>query len=102
MVEWRVGIVSEEWNRDWFGIQDDNPFVILSETMVEISALDIGFDLARKYLKDERVIDWGSLAWRGSRDDFTLLAKELKWVDSSEFDFMREGELYGLVFIELY
>jgi len=102
MVEWRVGIISEKWDRDWFGVQDDNPFGVLSESVVEISALGIGFDLARKYLRDERTIDWGSLAWRGSRDDFIQLARELRNDDSSAFDFMHEGKMYGLVFIELY
>ena len=44
----------------------------------------------------------GSCAWRGTKGDFMRLAEELRETDPSVFDFMCEGELYALVFIELY
>ena len=101
MIEWRVGAISGEWSLDWFGDRD-NPFGVLGEPQVQIIDSSMGFDLAKRCLGDERVIDWGSCAWRSSRSGFMRLAKELRETDPSVFDFMREGELYALVFIELY
>ena len=101
MVEWRIGAISEEWRLDWFGDRD-TPFGVRGEPQVQIVDSSMGFGAAKRCLGDERGIDWGSCAWRGTRDDFMRLAKELRETDPSVFDFMREGELYALVFIELY
>lgn len=85
----------EKWNNG-----EDNPYDILVKNK-KISGYDwIKFlSIARQILKEEIQIDWGSFAWKGSKDDILKLKKE--WRAKLEDEkFLKEDIEYGVVFIE--
>lgn len=93
------GELSEARKEKWDN-EEDNPYAVLTWTK-KISSNDwIGFLAnARKYLREEIQIDWGSFAWKATGNELMNLnnvrgicVEGVKKLDSY-------GE-YGVVFIE--
>lgn len=95
------GEISEKRKALWDN-GDDNPFIIL-EWRKEFRILDFisFFYWAKRYLKNEIKIDWGSFAWQGSREDILRLVREVHGELEDE-SVLEDGIEYGVVFIEMY
>ena len=101
MYEIFYGEISEKRKELWDN-GDDNPFKIL-EWRKELRILDFisFFHLTKRYLKDEIKIDWGSFAWKGSKEEILRLVREVHGELEDE-SVLQDGVEYGVVFIEMY
>lgn len=84
-----------KWNNG-----EDNPYDVL-ECNKKISCTNwISFlAAARKYLKDEIQIDWGSYAWKGTKDDILKLCKAING-EVQDSKNLKDCIEYGIIFIE--
>lgn len=95
------GELSESRKETWDN-GEDNPYSVLAWNK-KISGYDWMSFLAtaRKVLKDEIQIDWGSFAWKAGKADILKLKRE--WNATLENQKMlKENVEYGVVFIEEY
>lgn len=93
------GEISESRKENWDNGKE-NPYDVLASNK-KISGYDwmSFFAIARRYLKDEIQIDWGSFAWKGCKSDILKLKKD--WHAKLEDEtFLKEDVEYGVVFIE--
>lgn len=95
------GEISEKRKENWDN-GDDNPFEVL-EWRKEIQGIDVisFFHNAKKHLRDQIKVDWGSFAWKGTREEILTFAQ--KWHGELEDEsVLHDGVEYGVVFIEMY
>ena len=96
------GELSEKRKENWDNGDDDNPFEVL-KWRKEIRGIDVisFFHNAKKHLRDEVKVDWGSFAWKGTREE--ILAFAQAWRGELEDEsVLQAGIEYGVVFIEMY
>ncbi len=95
------GEISEKRKEKWDN-GDYNPFEVL-EWRKELRILDFFsfFYWAKRYLKNEIKIDWGSFGWKGSREEILRLVQEIHGELEDE-NVLEDGVEYGVVFIEMY
>ena len=95
------GEIAESRKEKWDN-GEENPYDVLAWNK-KISGYDWMSFLAtaRKVLKDEIQIDWGSFAWKASKADILKLKRE--WNATLEDQkILKENVEYGVVFIEEY
>lgn len=93
------GELSETRKENWDN-GEENPFDVLVSNK-EIKGYDwLDFlAIARRLLRDEIQVDWGSFAWKANKTDILKLKKE--WDATIEdAKSLKAGVEYGVVFIE--
>ena len=94
------GELSNQRRENWYD-DDDNPFVVLKWEK-KIHCLEgITFpSVANRYLRDCVQIDWGSFAWKATREELLTLTKHLSGGRLEDSRCLKDGIEYGVVFIE--
>ncbi|MBO4219408.1 MAG: hypothetical protein J5933_00585 [Clostridia bacterium] len=96
------GVISETGKTVW----DDaelSPFDVLEKNIhidLHASWLD-AFGWARKNLRDEVQVDWGSFAWKCTGNDLLHLKEYKPDCDIEDQDEIVPDKEYGVVFIEM-
>lgn len=94
------GELSNQRKENWYH-DDENPFIILKWEKRIYSAEGIGFpSLATQYLRDRVQIDWGSFAWKASKEELLHFADRISCGELEDPDCLEDGIEYGVVFIE--
>lgn len=93
------GELSESRKETW-DTGEDNPYQVLQDTR-KISANDwMGFlGVARKHLREEIQIDWGSFAWKATKNELINLCK-VPGISARGVKSLEADKEYGVVFIE--
>lgn len=90
-----------EHNIEKWDISDENPFNVLKDYNLTNIVTNDAVSYGNKCLRDSVYVDWGSIAWRATKEELTKYLRKLKIHTSvlKEFDDKKE---YGVVFIEEY
>lgn len=95
-----VGEISRERKEKW-NTSNDNPYAVwegkeFASEICRISALS-----SADYCLRSRVdVDWGSVAWKGNRQEISRLF-EAERLDQSGLKGLKEGRDYAVLFLEL-
>ncbi|MBR0112984.1 MAG: hypothetical protein IJM02_04470 [Clostridia bacterium] len=71
----RIGTIAPEYQSNWTSTEE--PFNIIDECYNDfhVSICD-GMRAAGQYLHDEFQVDWGSWAWRGTKEEIEKVVSE--------------------------
>ena len=95
------GEISDARKENWDN-GEENPYNVLNSNKkispVGCSWMDF-LPIARRLLRDEIQVDWGSFAWKANKSDILKLRKECN-VTLEDAEFLKSGVEYGVVFVE--
>lgn len=97
------GEISDEWKQDW-GDAGEDPFQVLRKNNdFKCGDWETFFQLAPEVFTDEVQVDWGSFAYKATKDMLIEMRKRSHGAcrvrDESK---LQDGVIYGVVFIEMY
>ena len=94
-----VGEISPERKEDWF-CADDNPYAVcVGEELVKAHCSGGDWRIADQLLRSHVDVDWGSIAWQGSKDEILSLFTACK-LSTEALAALENGKDYAVVFIE--
>ena len=96
------GTITETGKKAWDDVEM-SPFDILEKNRdinLRASWLD-AFGWARKNLRDEIQVDWGSFAWKCTGKNLLQLKEDKPRSDIEDLEMIEPDKEYGVVFIEM-
>ena len=94
-----VGEISQERKEDWFR-KDDNPYAVCAgDELVKLYCHGGQWRIADGFLRDHVDVDWGSIAWKGNKEEIKAFFENCK-LDLSGLCALENGRDYAVVFIE--
>ena len=94
-----VGKISAERQADWF-CNNDNPYAVWEgDALIRITCTIGTSASANEYLRDRVNVDWGSVAWKASKQELTSFFQSQK-INISALKALDPGTDYAVVFIE--
>lgn len=99
MYQFIIGEISEERQKNWEN-GEQNPYAVCKGEylVVERCYVNSWCD-ADRFLRDHVDIDWGSIAWKGNREELIKLFTNCRW-DTKRLDALKTDKDYAVVFIE--
>lgn len=94
-----VGEISPQRRANWFCGEDDPYGVWEGEALAEAACNAGTWRTADELLRDHTDIDWGSIAWRGNKEEITRLFHTCR-LNRSGLARLTGGAEYAVVFIE--
>ena len=99
MYKFVVGTISQQRKENWF-CKNDNPYAVWEgAALVERTCCIGSWCIASEHLRDQVNVDWGSIAWRGTREEITELFAACN-LQSDGLEQLQENTDYAVVFIE--
>ena len=108
------GALNEKYRENWYNGNRDPSDVLDDRICVERKAWKV-LDIGNDYFRERIQIDWGSFAWKCTKEEIIKFLQEhktqLPWMIESDEEMIAEvkryiaekGDVpYGMVFIELY
>jgi len=96
------GEISEEGKKAWTGAEMSPFHVLAKNNTIRFRGHWMDFlAWARKELRDEVQVDWGSFAWRCLGSDIRRLGSERKECEIDGYEEIDPDREYGVVFIEM-
>ena len=97
----RIGEIAPEYQGNWTSAED--PFDIIPGIAINFCvSICEGMCAAREHLHDEYQVDWGSWAWRGTKEEIEKVVSE-SWPNLDiSLEKLEVGKEYAFVYIEMY
>lgn len=96
-----IGEIAPAYQENWAAAE--SPFDITTGRDISFSvSICDGMQEAREFLHDEQSIDWGSWAWRGTKEEIEKTVKKAWPNRDISLEQLEDGKEYALVYIEMY
>ena len=94
-----VGEISPARKENWFH-NDENPYAVWEGDAIATEICLIGtLSVARKMLREEVDIDWGSSAWKGNKQEIYAFFEACKF-NTAPLKILQDNTDYAVVFLE--